>query len=127
MLARCYKPSHQGYEHYHSRGITVCERWRGPLGFQNFMEDMGEPPNGLTLERIRNREGYSPDNCRWATWKEQAANREGAGAAIDPSSLRQRSKAVGLPYMVVYLRVKRLFWTEDRALSTPVRRYRITK
>ena len=119
MLARCYQPSHPAHAHYQKRGITVCDRWRGLNGFQNFMEDMGEPPKGLTIERINNTLGYSPDNCKWATWKEQAANRVGAGKAIDPNSLRQRALAAGLPYMVVYLRIHQCGWDIDRALSTP--------
>ena len=120
MLARCYQPSHQAYKHYHGKGIEVCERWRGPGGFQNFAADMGECPEGLTLERIDNAKGYDPSNCKWATWAEQAANRERNGKPIDPACLRQRAIAAGLPYIQVYLRIHRLHWSEDKALSTPV-------
>lgn len=76
MNARCHNPSHPAHAHYKSKGITVCERWRGKgSGFQNFAADMGECPVGLTLDRIDNSNGYDPLNCRWATWKEQAMNR----------------------------------------------------
>lgn len=57
--------------HYKSRGITACDRWRD---FVNFREDMGECPEGLTLERTDNDSGYGPENCVWATRAEQSAN-----------------------------------------------------
>src|SRR5260221_14744743 len=61
MIDRCTYPSHAGFAHYAARGITVCERWRD---FNNFLADMGERPDGMTIERIRNAEGYKPGNCR---------------------------------------------------------------
>lgn len=119
MLSRCYSPSHPAFCYYGARGIEVCDRWRGHVGFDNFLADMGEPPEGLTLERKDGTKGYSPENCRWATWQEQAANRR-PGNHCRFGSLKDKARNAGLPYSVVYQRVKIHCWPEDKALSTPV-------
>lgn len=72
MIDRCFNPSTANYKYYGGRGISVCDRWQK---FENFLADMGEPPPGLTLDRINNNGNYEPDNCRWATWFEQARNK----------------------------------------------------
>jgi hypothetical protein len=71
MLTRCSNPRVKSFRDYGSRGINVCERWKD---FSNFLTDMGERPDGLTLDRIDNEKGYSPDNCRWATYHVQRIN-----------------------------------------------------
>lgn len=72
MLRRCTNPAYMNYRYYGGRGITVCARWRR---FENFLADMGECPEGLTLDRMDSESNYEPSNCRWATRKEQAQNR----------------------------------------------------
>lgn len=74
MRQRCDYPKAKGYERYGGRGITVCERWDGPDGFPNFLADMGERPDGLSLDRRDNDGNYEPSNCRWATASEQQRN-----------------------------------------------------
>lgn len=71
MNTRCTNPNASGYENYGGRGITVCERWRK---FENFFADMGQPPEGTSIERRDNERGYEPDNCYWATRLEQNRN-----------------------------------------------------
>lgn len=69
MHARCYKPTAAAYPWYGARGITVCERWKS---FEMFLEDMGNRPDGMTLDRVDVDGSYEPSNCRWATQLEQA-------------------------------------------------------
>jgi len=80
MIRRCYDPKHPGYSKYGGKGIAVCDRWRfgetGKTGLDCFCKDMGLRPQGLTIDRIDGVQGYFPENCRWATSKEQAANKQ---------------------------------------------------
>lgn len=73
MIQRCHNEKHPAYKWYGGRGLCVCDRWR--KDFLNFFDDMGERPNGFTIERKNNAEGYHPNNCIWATREEQSRNK----------------------------------------------------
>jgi len=76
MIQRCTNPNIFQYKYYGGRGIIVCERWRS---FENFLYDMGEKPENLTIERVNTNGNYEPQNCKWATMKEQVNNRNKRG------------------------------------------------
>ena len=109
IRSRCYNSKSHNYGRYGARGVTVCERWLN--GFKNFKEDMFPSyKKGLSIERIDNTKGYSPENCRWATSKEQTRNRR------SNISLTYNGKTqcvmdwvneLGLHYYTVYQRLKR--------------------
>jgi hypothetical protein len=98
MKGRCENPHATGYENYGGRGIKVYERWRH--SFPNFLSDMGERPDGMTLDRKNVNGDYSPENCKWATHKEQHHNKQSDQKMIDLQSevsrLRSLCLAAGL-------------------------------
>ena len=76
MIQRCYYTKHHRYKNYGGRGIKVCKQWLKPKGqgFLSFLKDMGEKPEGLTLDRIDNNSNYCLENCRWDTYETQSRN-----------------------------------------------------
>lgn len=119
MLSRCQDVTHKSFHHYGGRGITVCERWQK---FENFLADMGVKPKGKTLDRKENDKGYCPENCRWATMKEQCNNRRSNRfITFDDKTLTLSMWAdkMGVSKNTLYYRIK-MGWTVEKALSTPV-------
>jgi len=80
MWTRCTNPNVKSYKDYGGRGITIGDRWKD---YANFLADMGERPDGLTLDRKNVNGNYCPENCRWATRKEQAMNTQKASKLGD--------------------------------------------
>lgn len=76
MRDRCFNDKRKDYKDYGGRGITVCPRWLGPHGFENFLADMGPRPSAKhSIDRYPNNDdGYKPGNCRWATQSQQNLN-----------------------------------------------------
>lgn len=90
MIQRCTNPKLDKYAYYGAVGITVCDRWR--LSFFNFLADMGERPEGTSIDRWPDPAGnYEPANCRWATPKQQAENKRKWGT-VAPKKFRKMKK-----------------------------------
>lgn len=110
MLMRCNNPNVKGYKHYGGRGIKVCDRWSGHLGFENFVNDMGERPDGTTLDRIDYNKGYCPENYRWATDEQQANNKTDNVYIIAGDrqiTAKQFCKMLGLNYWTAIKQIER--------------------
>jgi hypothetical protein len=107
MKMRCYNPNDKRYSDYGGRGIKVCDRWLH--SFENFLEDMGQCPEKHTLDRIDNDGDYCPDNCRWATRKEQQNNRrfnhkiKHDGLCLN---LTQWAEKLGVSSYMIYKKIK---------------------
>lgn len=110
MVGRCTNPNHKSFDGYGGRGITVDPMWRS---FRVFYEDMGEPPEGLSLDRVDNEKGYSKENCRWATAEQQANNKRSSvkhRVGEDLLTLREISDKFSIPLGAVryHVYVKKL-------------------
>lgn len=125
ILARCYNEKSPAYKWYGERGIKVCERWLGRRGFANFLEDMGKRPEGMTLDRKDNDGDYTPENCRWATWKEQQNNRRGNHWIEydgERRTLTQWAEFLGISVFTLSMRLNTYGWSIKKTLTTPVRK-----
>lgn len=100
------------------KNIKVCKRWES---FQLFLEDMGAPPKGFSLDRINNNKGYSKSNCRWVPLSEQAKNTRRL-RMYKGQHISEAARAVGLDPDVVFDRINKLGWDIETALKTPKRK-----
>jgi hypothetical protein len=120
MMNRCRNKKNNRFKHYGGRGISVSKEWKT---FEKFYEDMGDRPEGTSLDRIDNSKGYSKENCRWATNIQQASNRRTVIFLTFKNktlSLKAWSRELGMRYLTLYGRVKN-GWTIEEAFQTPVR------
>lgn len=117
MKARCFNKARPGYKNYGGRGITVCDRW---LVFENFLADMGECPEGRSLDRINNDGNYEPSNCRWATRLEQSHNSSRPRLLTHngiTKNITEWADHLGISIATLLERLER--WTLEDALTTP--------
>lgn len=118
MKQRCYNQKSRNFPRYGARGIIVCNRWLA--SYENFYEDMGaNPGSGYSLDRINVDGPYAPENCRWATWREQQNNRGNNNIVEwlgEKKTLTEWARAVGLKPVTA----KRRFyagWPLERVFS----------
>ncbi len=124
MISRCTNPNDINYHNYGGRGITVCKRWRK---FENFLEDMGEPPSAKhSIDRIDNNGNYCKSNCRWATDTEQQRNtRRNHSVTYNGKTqcIAAWAEEYGINDGTLRSRL-RLGWSIEKALTTPVKKRR---
>lgn len=119
MMQRCFNVGTVNYDIYGGRGITVCESWQK---FQNFFDDMGVRPDGMSLDRIDANANYGPDNCRWATFNEQMNNQRKTvrlKVGNEVLTLKEWSERTGVPVAVIRGRKQRGVANAD-AVSRPL-------
>lgn len=122
IKARCYNPSHKNFADYGGRGIAICSKWINAP--ESFIKDMGKRPSKAhSIDRIDHNGDYSPDNCKWATQKEQMQNTrrnivlEYSG---ESKTVAEWAEKIGIKESTIYHRIA-AGWGCDKALSTPVR------
>lgn len=122
MKKRCYNPTNNNYLYYGKRGIGVCEEWKGSFeSFYDWAINNGYQEN-LSLDRIDNDKNYCPENCRWASIKEQNNNR---GVSINityngkTQNLSEWCKELKLSYITVYQRITKYGYTFEEAITEP--------
>ena len=122
MMQRCYDKNGHAYDRYGGRGVSVCERWQD---FTNFYADMGDRPEGMSLERIDNDGDYSPENVIWADAKTQARNRRSTVYLEhngERKSMAEWAEETGVKIGTLWMRIKRGMSVED-ALAPGDHRY----
>lgn len=112
---RCFNTSHEKYPAYGGRGVTMCPEWTND--FSAFLRDMGECPDGLTLERKDVNGNYEPDNCLWATRTVQDNNKRDT-IRVGALSLKQYADTVGVDYKRLHHRMNRHGETAQQASSS---------
>ncbi|HQW57347.1 MAG TPA: helix-turn-helix transcriptional regulator [Gammaproteobacteria bacterium] len=120
MMARCHNPKNKAFCRYGQRGISVCLSWHN---FANFLKDMGEPPIGLTLERLNNDGNYEPSNCRWVSMKSQMNNRRSNHYITFEGRTQTRQQwidEINIPKSTFANRLKR-GWSIQKILHTSIR------
>ena len=122
MHSRCYDTKSHRYHRYGGRGIYVCDEWHS---FENYYAFFGDIPKGMSVDRVNNDGPYSPENCRIASYSQQARNRSDTHFICfkgDTRSLTEWAEITGLNRTAIRNRLKRGWLAED-ALTIPVTSY----
>jgi hypothetical protein len=123
MINRCTNINFENFNIYGGRGISICERWIGENGFANFLQDMGERPKGMTLDRIDVNGNYEPSNCRWLSNKLQQRNKRN-NVVVEVNGFKGCLSAAcehfNLNIQSVYSRLRK-GWPIKKAFTTPIR------
>lgn len=119
MKSRCLNPRSEKYHRYGGRGITICDSWVND--FSQFLADMGDPPEGASIDRIDNDLGYTKSNCKWSTPAEQSRNRSNNTPVTingETMILVEWCEKLDLKYGSVINRIT-AGWDYEKALTTP--------
>ena len=120
MVYRCHTETSPDFPNYGGRGIVVCDRWKNSI--INFYEDMGNVPDGCTIDRINNDGNYEPSNCRWAINDIQVNNRRSNHRVLynnEDITMTQFAKKIGMLPSTVRERIQR-GWSIEKIASTPI-------
>jgi hypothetical protein len=122
MKQRCLNAKHPQYKNYGARGITICAEWLNSA--QRFADDMGERPDGMTIDRKNNDGPYCKDNCRWATKAEQRINQRTVRLITvhgETKPLRHWALAYGIKEWTLHHRIFRMGMSPEVAVTTPIK------
>lgn len=127
MKCRCYRETHWAYPYYGGKGITVCDEWKNDFcKFYDWAINNGYSEE-LTIDRIDNNSGYSPDNCKWSTRQEQSDNRRFCIQITyngETKNLMQWCKILDLPYKLINQRMKLKNLSFEEAISIPIKSHK---
>jgi hypothetical protein len=122
MHMRCYRENNPSFDHYGAKGVIVCNRWHT---FENFLSDMGERPEGCTIDRVDSNKNYTKTNCRWLNASENSARAQNRYLTFrgKKKTISQLAIEFGIRQDTLHFRVFKAGWDLEKAVTTPTRKY----